>query len=135
MQASPGPGRAVAVGVAGGVSASSPAEDGCAHGEAAATLYASPSSSSPPDPPSRLSLALPGREGQSHPLSSSSSSPPGSEPSPVEFDSAISYVNKIKNRFLDHPEIYRSFLEILHTYQVCVCAWVFRFGFTFFFNA
>uniref|UniRef100_A0A8C5BZ56 Histone deacetylase interacting domain-containing protein n=1 Tax=Gadus morhua TaxID=8049 RepID=A0A8C5BZ56_GADMO len=37
--------------------------------------------------------------------------------SPVEFDSAISYVNKIKNRFLDHPEIYRSFLEILHTYQ------------------
>uniref|UniRef100_A0A3P8ZRR9 Paired amphipathic helix protein Sin3b n=1 Tax=Esox lucius TaxID=8010 RepID=A0A3P8ZRR9_ESOLU len=40
-----------------------------------------------------------------------------SEPSPVEFDSAISYVNKIKNRFLDHPEIYRSFLEILHTYQ------------------
>uniref|UniRef100_A0A674EIQ6 Paired amphipathic helix protein Sin3b n=1 Tax=Salmo trutta TaxID=8032 RepID=A0A674EIQ6_SALTR len=37
--------------------------------------------------------------------------------STVEFDSAISYVNKIKNRFLDHPEIYRSFLEILHTYQ------------------
>uniref|UniRef100_A0A4W6FUT0 Paired amphipathic helix protein Sin3b n=1 Tax=Lates calcarifer TaxID=8187 RepID=A0A4W6FUT0_LATCA len=36
---------------------------------------------------------------------------------PVEFDSAISYVNKIKNRFLDHPEIYRAFLEILHTYQ------------------
>nr|XP_023674324.1 paired amphipathic helix protein Sin3b isoform X1 [Paramormyrops kingsleyae] len=116
-QASPGPGRAVAVGVAGGVSASSPAEDGCAHGEAAASLYASPSASSPPDPPSRLSLTLPAREGQSHPPSSSSSSPPGSEPSPVEFDSAISYVNKIKNRFLDHPEIYRSFLEILHTYQ------------------
>uniref|UniRef100_A0A8C2Z112 Paired amphipathic helix protein Sin3b n=1 Tax=Cyclopterus lumpus TaxID=8103 RepID=A0A8C2Z112_CYCLU len=39
------------------------------------------------------------------------------ETSPVEFDSAISYVNKIKNRFLDHPEIYRAFLEILHTYQ------------------
>uniref|UniRef100_A0A8C6QC75 Paired amphipathic helix protein Sin3b n=1 Tax=Nothobranchius furzeri TaxID=105023 RepID=A0A8C6QC75_NOTFU len=48
---------------------------------------------------------------------SSSVSPPASETSPVEFDSAISYVNKIKNRFLDHPEIYRSFLEILHTYQ------------------
>lgn len=27
-------------------------------------------------------------------------------------------MNKIKSRFLDHPEIYRSFLEILHTYQV-----------------
>uniref|UniRef100_A0A7N8X618 Paired amphipathic helix protein Sin3b n=1 Tax=Mastacembelus armatus TaxID=205130 RepID=A0A7N8X618_9TELE len=47
----------------------------------------------------------------------SSVSPPASETSPVEFDSAISYVNKIKNRFLDHPEIYRAFLEILHTYQ------------------
>ncbi|XP_042526536.1 LOW QUALITY PROTEIN: paired amphipathic helix protein Sin3b [Dipodomys spectabilis] len=35
----------------------------------------------------------------------------------VEFNNAISYVNKIKTRFLDHPEIYRSFLEILHTYQ------------------
>ncbi|MFT7818927.1 paired amphipathic helix protein Sin3b [Arapaima gigas] len=118
-QASPGQARSVAaVGVAGGVSASSPAEDGCAHGEAATSLYASPSSSSPPDPPGRLSLALPNRDGQSQlPTSSSSSSPPGSEPSPVEFDSAISYVNKIKNRFLDHPEIYRSFLEILHTYQ------------------
>uniref|UniRef100_A0A8D0CHK2 Paired amphipathic helix protein Sin3b n=1 Tax=Scleropages formosus TaxID=113540 RepID=A0A8D0CHK2_SCLFO len=92
LQASPGQARSVAaVGVAGGVPASSPAEDGCAHGEAA----------------SRSQL----------PTSSSSSSPPGSEPSPVEFDSAISYVNKIKNRFLDHPEIYRSFLEILHTYQ------------------
>uniref|UniRef100_A0A3B3ZT31 Uncharacterized protein n=1 Tax=Periophthalmus magnuspinnatus TaxID=409849 RepID=A0A3B3ZT31_9GOBI len=44
--------------------------------------------------------------------------PASAEPlSPVEFDSAISYVNKIKNRFLDHPEIYRAFLEILHTYQ------------------
>ncbi|CAL8308298.1 unnamed protein product [Lota lota] len=49
--------------------------------------------------------------------SATSASPPASEASPVEFDSAISYVNKIKNRFLDHPEIYRSFLEILHTYQ------------------
>ncbi|KPP68777.1 paired amphipathic helix protein Sin3b-like [Scleropages formosus] len=118
LQASPGQARSVAaVGVAGGVPASSPAEDGCAHGEAA-SLYASPSSSSPPDPPGRLSLALPTRDSRSQlPTSSSSSSPPGSEPSPVEFDSAISYVNKIKNRFLDHPEIYRSFLEILHTYQ------------------
>uniref|UniRef100_A0A8C7SHZ3 Paired amphipathic helix protein Sin3b n=1 Tax=Oncorhynchus mykiss TaxID=8022 RepID=A0A8C7SHZ3_ONCMY len=67
-------------------------------------------------PPSRLSLPLPSRESPSQPQSSSVS-PPASEPSPVEFDSAISYVNKIKNRFLDHPEIYRSFLEILHTYQ------------------
>lgn len=41
----------------------------------------------------------------------------------VEFNNAISYVNKIKTRFLDHPEIYRSFLEILHTYQVSSAAY------------
>ncbi|KAI0021174.1 hypothetical protein F4780DRAFT_739408 [Xylariomycetidae sp. FL0641] len=36
---------------------------------------------------------------------------------PVEFNHAISYVNKIKNRFQDQPEIYKNFLEILQTYQ------------------
>ncbi|MCJ8734599.1 hypothetical protein PDJAM_G00237210 [Pangasius djambal] len=75
----------------------------------------SPSSGVPPEPPGRLALPLP-LPSQSQPATSSAS-PPASEASPVEFDSAISYVNKIKSRFLDHPEIYRSFLEILHTYQ------------------
>lgn len=70
----------------------------------------------PSEPPSKLTLPLSSREG--HQATTSSVSPPASETSPVEFDSAISYVNKIKNRFLDHPEIYRAFLEILHTYQV-----------------
>uniref|UniRef100_A0A673B852 Paired amphipathic helix protein Sin3b n=1 Tax=Sphaeramia orbicularis TaxID=375764 RepID=A0A673B852_9TELE len=70
----------------------------------------------PAEPPSRLSLPLANRESQNQ-AATSSVSPPASETSPVEFDSAISYVNKIKNRFLDHPEIYRAFLEILHTYQ------------------
>uniref|UniRef100_A0A672K5F9 Paired amphipathic helix protein Sin3b n=1 Tax=Sinocyclocheilus grahami TaxID=75366 RepID=A0A672K5F9_SINGR len=74
------------------------------------------SSSGPPEQSSRLSLPLPSRESQSQ-LATMSVSPPTSEPSPVEFDSAISYVNKIKNRFLDNPETYRAFLEILHTYQ------------------
>ncbi|KFB39741.1 hypothetical protein ZHAS_00007434 [Anopheles sinensis] len=36
---------------------------------------------------------------------------------PVEFNHAISYVNKIKNRFHSEPEKYKRFLEILHTYQ------------------
>ncbi|CAG2120510.1 unnamed protein product, partial [Medioppia subpectinata] len=36
---------------------------------------------------------------------------------PVEFNHAINYVNKIKNRFQMQPEIYKQFLEILHTYQ------------------
>ena len=37
--------------------------------------------------------------------------------SQVEFGHAINYVNKIKSRFTNQPEIYKSFLEILHTYQ------------------
>lgn len=36
---------------------------------------------------------------------------------PVEFNHAISYVNKIKNRFASQPDIYKQFLEILQTYQ------------------
>lgn len=36
---------------------------------------------------------------------------------PVEFNHAINYVNKIKNRFATQPEIYKSFLDILQTYQ------------------
>ena len=36
---------------------------------------------------------------------------------PVEFNHAINYVNKIKNRFTNDPETYRQFLEILRTYQ------------------
>uniref|UniRef100_A0A674K8R1 SIN3 transcription regulator family member A n=1 Tax=Terrapene triunguis TaxID=2587831 RepID=A0A674K8R1_9SAUR len=40
-----------------------------------------------------------------------------SQPSPVEFNHAINYVNKIKNRFQGQPDIYKAFLEILHTYQ------------------
>ncbi|KAK4705607.1 paired amphipathic helix protein Sin3a, partial [Phenoliferia sp. Uapishka_3] len=40
-------------------------------------------------------------------------------PTPVmmEFNHAISYVNKIKNRFTKEPETYKTFLEILQTYQ------------------
>eukprot|EP00741_Cyanophora_paradoxa_P007582 tig00001155_g7334.t1 len=36
---------------------------------------------------------------------------------PIEFDQAISYVNKIKTRFVSEPAVYKTFLEILHTYQ------------------
>ncbi|PWW72152.1 hypothetical protein C7212DRAFT_302264 [Tuber magnatum] len=43
--------------------------------------------------------------------------PLGVAVSPVEFNHAISYVNKIKNRFAQQPEIYKNFLEILQTYQ------------------
>ncbi|GMM54440.1 transcriptional regulator [Maudiozyma humilis] len=43
--------------------------------------------------------------------------PQGNKPADVEFSQAISYVNKIKNRFADQPDIYKNFLEILQTYQ------------------
>lgn len=45
--------------------------------------------------------------------------PAGNQPGnqPVEFNHAINYVNKIKNRFQGQPDVYKQFLEILHTYQ------------------
>jgi paired amphipathic helix protein Sin3a len=36
---------------------------------------------------------------------------------PLEFDHAINYVTKIKRRFQNEPDKYKSFLEILDTYQ------------------
>ncbi|BGP01202.1 hypothetical protein NBRC10513v2_002153 [Rhodotorula toruloides] len=38
-------------------------------------------------------------------------------PQVMEFNHAINYVNKIKNRFAKEPETYKTFLEILQTYQ------------------
>ncbi|KAI9284465.1 hypothetical protein BC943DRAFT_347176 [Umbelopsis sp. AD052] len=43
--------------------------------------------------------------------------PPDNRRAPVEFNHAINYVNKIKNRFGNDPETYKQFLEILQTYQ------------------
>jgi len=36
---------------------------------------------------------------------------------PVEFNHAIQYVNKIKVCYQNQPEVYKSFLDILHKYQ------------------
>ena len=52
--------------------------------------------------------------------------PPGykieldAEPKPkptIEFNHAVQYVAKIKNRFIEQPQIYSEFLDILHDYQ------------------
>ncbi|KAH7289366.1 hypothetical protein KP509_31G072300 [Ceratopteris richardii] len=46
--------------------------------------------------------------------------PPEEEPPkrpPVEFDQAISYVNRIKTRFQREDHIYKAFLEILNMYR------------------
>ncbi|XP_054713326.1 paired amphipathic helix protein Sin3a-like [Uloborus diversus] len=53
--------------------------------------------------------------GSSPGVHSPNSAPQSSQP--VEFNHAINYVNKIKNRFQGQPDIYKQFLEILHTYQ------------------
>ncbi|CEI90614.1 Putative Paired amphipathic helix protein Sin3b [Rhizopus microsporus] len=37
--------------------------------------------------------------------------------SPLEFNHAINYVNRIKTRFAHDPDTYKQFLEILQTYQ------------------
>ncbi|KAI7889487.1 uncharacterized protein EV154DRAFT_514399 [Mucor mucedo] len=64
-------------------------------------------SSPPPPPPPQTSLAPP-------PITSP---PASSSKPPVEFNHAINYVNRIKNRFAHNPGIYKQFLEILQTYQ------------------
>ncbi|CAL8359071.1 unnamed protein product [Lota lota] len=55
---------------------------------------------------------------QLHPPSGTTPAGPAAQNNqPVEFNHAINYVNKIKNRFQGQPDIYKAFLEILHTYQ------------------
>ncbi|KAI8606268.1 hypothetical protein EDD21DRAFT_298439 [Dissophora ornata] len=49
--------------------------------------------------------------------SSGSQNGAGSKKTPVEFNHAINYVHKIKNRFANDPETYKQFLELLQAYQ------------------
>ncbi|KAA8590289.1 hypothetical protein FQN60_014223, partial [Etheostoma spectabile] len=75
-----------------------------------------PSSQSNPSIPAYTSPRSPPM--QLHPpLSGTTTGPPMQNNQPVEFNHAINYVNKIKNRFQGQPDIYKAFLEILHTYQ------------------
>uniref|UniRef100_A0A674P5R6 SIN3 transcription regulator family member Aa n=1 Tax=Takifugu rubripes TaxID=31033 RepID=A0A674P5R6_TAKRU len=67
-----------------------------------------PAYTSPRSPPMQLN----------QPLSGTPTGPPIQNNQPVEFNHAINYVNKIKNRFQGQPDIYKAFLEILHTYQL-----------------
>uniref|UniRef100_A0A3P8USN6 SIN3 transcription regulator family member Aa n=1 Tax=Cynoglossus semilaevis TaxID=244447 RepID=A0A3P8USN6_CYNSE len=67
-----------------------------------------PAYTSPRSPPIQLH----------QPLSGTPTGPPMQNNQPVEFNHAINYVNKIKNRFQGQPDIYKAFLEILHTYQL-----------------
>ncbi|KAG0224512.1 Transcriptional regulatory protein sin3 [Actinomortierella wolfii] len=42
---------------------------------------------------------------------------PSGKKTPVEFNHAINYVHKIKNRFANDPDTYKQFLELLQAYQ------------------
>lgn len=70
-------------------------------------------------PSADASTPLPGQtvNGASHGAQALGVGPAGEKRGPVEFNHAISYVNKIKNRFATQPDIYKQFLEILQTYQ------------------
>lgn len=56
---------------------------------------------------------LPGQ----HPNQGQAASAPQNTGHQLEFNHAILYVNKIKTRFANQPDIYKQFLEILQTYQ------------------
>ncbi|KAF2498321.1 hypothetical protein BU16DRAFT_558387 [Lophium mytilinum] len=70
-----------------------------------------------PSGESAIPLPIQGINGASQVAQSVSVGPGGEKRVPVEFNHAISYVNKIKNRFATQPDIYKQFLEILQTYQ------------------
>uniref|UniRef100_A0A674D5I8 Paired amphipathic helix protein Sin3a n=1 Tax=Salmo trutta TaxID=8032 RepID=A0A674D5I8_SALTR len=74
-----------------------------------------PTTTSAPPPPTQ---PTPTKISKPHtPISGTPNAPPLQNNQPVEFNHAINYVNKIKNRFQGQPDIYKAFLEILHTYQ------------------
>uniref|UniRef100_A0A7N8XK10 SIN3 transcription regulator family member Ab n=1 Tax=Mastacembelus armatus TaxID=205130 RepID=A0A7N8XK10_9TELE len=77
-----------------------------------------PTSQPNPSIPSYASPRSPSVQSHTPVSSTQSGGPPLQNNQPVEFNHAINYVNKIKNRFQGQPDIYKAFLEILHTYQL-----------------
>lgn len=80
-------------------------------------LHGSPQPAPPPPPPLAISSGIaPAPDGVPGPAQPQFADQT-KKAADVEFSQAISYVNKIKNRFADQPDIYKHFLEILQTYQ------------------
>jgi len=75
-------------------------------------LPAKPAHLSNPPLPEPLSSLQPMTSGLQSASSGSATTGP-----PVEFNHAIQYVNKIKVCYQNQPDIYKSFLDILHKYQ------------------
>ncbi|GAA5916036.1 uncharacterized protein JCM6883_001977 [Sporobolomyces salmoneus] len=72
--------------------------------------------SSTPAQASSSTTATPAQPAQQTAAETPTSSTPA-QPQIMEFNHAITYVNKIKTRFAKEPETYKTFLEILQTYQ------------------
>ncbi|TPX35347.1 hypothetical protein SmJEL517_g02267 [Synchytrium microbalum] len=69
----------------------------------------------PAHPPPRNLLGISGATAITIPAPPIGANVPGR--APMEFNHAITYVNKIMNRFAGERETYKQFLEILQTYQ------------------
>ncbi|EIE76470.1 hypothetical protein RO3G_01174 [Rhizopus delemar RA 99-880] len=75
----------------------------------------------PPPHPSQIPSYRPHHHPSYPPIPTSHSPLAGhhdeDDESPLEFNHAINYVNRIKNRYAHDPDVYKQFLEILQTYQ------------------
>lgn len=72
--------------------------------------------SRPQSSSTQATAPTPATPAQQQPAESSAATAPA-QPQIMEFNHAITYVNKIKTRFAKEPETYKTFLEILQTYQ------------------
>ncbi|GAA5862618.1 hypothetical protein JCM3774_001079 [Rhodotorula dairenensis] len=77
----------------------------------------SAAASAPPVVTATASTPASAREATPGSATSTAPAAPAPQPQMMEFNHAITYVNKIKNRFAKDPETYKTFLEILQTYQ------------------
>ncbi|KPV76505.1 uncharacterized protein RHOBADRAFT_52502 [Rhodotorula graminis WP1] len=98
--------------------------EGGAHGQSAQHSHAStPSTQQQQQQPAAIAAAAAAQPSPTpQPAAAAAAASPAATaaaaPAPqMEFNHAINYVNKIKNRFSKDPETYKTFLEILQTYQ------------------
>ena len=94
-------------------------EEMLVHSNIAAANAAAAAGASPNAKPAEFNSLLPSSVPPMHEMPAAGASKPvSSAPAPqMQQQHAISYVTTIRNRFADEPEIYRTFLRILHTYQ------------------
>lgn len=83
-------------------------------------IPSNPTAPSGPSTPSAAQFLASGGLGGSQAASTAAATAQGgtgARPAILEFNHAITFVNKIKTRFTSEPDTYKQFLEILQTYQ------------------